>query len=210
MKKLTKITIVLGLLFSLGEVYGDSYAPSTPEAFTSPSGSYIVRMEASSKVKDAKFYWEFTTFRVFKYSNDSSIYAPVGRFDVKGHPLKIMINDAGTHIVTIDQNYGVGYGQIAAIYSMQGKLLKEWYLKDIYNVKNVFTRKGVPDFRRSTSSIYWRGDVGWNMDQRSIWIGAATTIEHKDGMMVVTYGKKFDSYIIDLDKLEMKRVPKKK
>jgi len=212
MKYLSQTTITLVLLISQAKLYGDSFLPSSPEAFTSPNGSYIVRIEASQKVKNAKFLWEFTTFRVFKYNKDSSLYVFVGKFDVKGHPLEVLINDAGSHIVTVDQKYaGRGYGQIAALYTLQGKQLKEWSLKNLFKVDSVFDEEGLPKFRRTASSIIWRSDVGWSYDQRSVWVGAPTTFELKeDGSFTIRHGKEFDSYLIGLDKVEMKRVPQKK
>ena len=208
MKKLRKITITLVFLFSTGAAFGDSYAPSTPEAYTSPNGSYVVRIDAAENLKNPRYFWKTTTFRVFKYNKITFDYSIVSQFDVKGHPLEVMINDAGTNIVTIDQQFGVGYGQIAAIYTLKGKQLKEWYLKDLYNVKNLFTHKGIPKFRRSTSSIYWRGDARWSSDQRSVRVGSPATFKYnkEDGSFTIRHGKEFDSYLIDLNNVEMTRV----
>ena len=198
------------LLLSLARVSGDSYAPSTPEAFSSPSGNYVVRIEAADSVQNAKYYWKNTEFNVFSYNKETEDYERVTKFDVEGHPLKLFINDAGTRIVTIDQNFGVGYGQIAAVYDFKGKRLAQWTLKDLFDVENLFDHWKLPNFRRSTSSIYWRGEAGWSFDQKTIWISAPATFEsHDDGSFTVTHPADMDSYEINLEKVEMKRVPAK-
>ncbi len=190
----------------------DSYAPSTPEAFLSPLGKYLVRIEAADSVENSRFYWKHTEFNVFSYNEKMETYERVTKFDVEGHPLLLFINDAGTHIVTIDQHFGVGYGQIAAVYDFEGKRLAQWTLKDLFKVEDLFDPRKLPDFKRSTSSIYWRGDAGWNRNQKTIWISAPTKFEsHDDGSYTVIHPADMDSYEIDLEKLQMSRVaPKNK
>jgi hypothetical protein len=203
-------TALVVLLLSMARGFGDSYAPSKPEAFSSPSGMHLVRIEAADSVENPKYYWKNTEFNVFSYNKETEDYERVTKFDVEGHPLRLFINDAGTRIVTIDQHFGVGYGQIAAIYDFDGKRLAQWELEDLFDVESPFDRRGLPNFRRSTSSIYWRGDVGWSFDQKTIWISAPTTFEsHDDGSYTVTHPADMDSYEINLERVEMKRVPAK-
>lgn len=199
------------LLLSPAWVFGDSYLPSKPEAFSSPSGNYVVRIEAADSVENAKYYWKNTEFNVFSYNKETEDYQRVTKFDVEGHPLRLFINDAGTRIVTIDQHFGVGSGQIAAVYDFEGKRLAQWTLKDLFDTRDLIDPRKPPKFRTSTSSIYWRGDVGWNHDQKAIWISAPTTFEsHDDGSFTVTHPADMDSYEINLEKVEMKRVPSKR
>lgn len=203
-------TVLVILLLSVTRAVGDSYAPSKPRVFSSPSGKHLVRIEAADSVEDAKYYWKNTEFNVFSYSKETEDYERVTKFDVEGHPLKLFINDAGTRIVTIDQSFGVGYGQIAAVYDFKGKRLAHWTLKDLFDVENLFDHRKLPNFRRSTSSIYWRGKAGWSYDHKTIWISAPTTFEsHDDGSFTVTHPADMDSYEINLEKLKMKRVPAK-
>lgn len=198
--------LVVPVLF-LAPALGDFYAPSTPEVFSSPSGKHLVRIEAADSVENAKYYWKHTEFNVFSYNPKKEEFERLTKFDVEGHPLRLFINDAGTRIVTIDQHFGVGYGQIAAIYDFNGKRLAQWKLTDLFDVESLFDRR---NFRRSTSSIYWRGDVGWSFDQKTIWISAPTRYEsHDDGSYTITHPADLDSYEINLEKVEMKRVPAK-
>jgi hypothetical protein len=204
-------TALVVLLLSLARAFGDSYAPSRPEAFSSPSGNYVVRIEAADSVENAKIYWKNTEFNVFSYNKETEDYERVNKFDVEGHPLRLFINDAGTRIVTIDQHFGVGYGQIAAVYDSEGKRLAQWTLADLFDFRDLFDPRKLPNFRRTTSSICWRGDAGWNYDQKTIWISAPTTVEsHDDGSFTVTHPADIDSYEINLEKVEMKRVPSKR
>ena len=185
----------------------DSFAPSTPEVFASPSGKYLVRIEAADSVKNPRFYWKQTQFNLFSYNDATETYDRVTKFDVEGHPLQLFINDAGTHIATIDEHFGVGYGQIAAIYNIEGKRLAQWTLADLFKA-DPLDLYAFPNFRRSTSSIYWRGDAGWSHDQKTIWISAPEKFEsHADGGVTVTHPAENDSYQIDLEKLQMSLVP---
>jgi hypothetical protein len=202
-------TLACVLLF-LMPVFGDSYAPSRPQVFSSPSGKYLVRIEAADSVENARFYWKSTEFNVFSYNEEKDGYERVSEFDVEGHPLELFINDAGTHIISIDQQFGTGYGQIAAVYDFKGKRLAQWTLKDLFNVENLFDSKKLPKFRQSTSSIQWRGDAGWDYEQKKIWISAPTTFESRnDGSFTVTHPVDMDSYEIDFVKLQMSRIPAK-
>jgi hypothetical protein len=206
-----RFTIAIVILLGFGtRAVADSYAPSTPEAFLSPSGKHLVRIEAADSVENPRFYWKHTEFNLFSYNDTTETYDRVTKFDVEGHPLLLFINDAGTHIVTIDQNFGVGYGQIAAIYDIKGKRLADWNLENLFKA-NPFDFRRFPNFRRSTSSIYWRGDAGWSHDQKTIWISPPTKVEsHDDGTFTVTHPVDIDSYEINLEKLQMSLVPSKK
>jgi hypothetical protein len=171
----------------------------------------LVRIEAADSVDNSRFYWKHTEFNVFSYNEKTEAYERVTKFDVEGHPLQLFINDAGTHIVTIDQQFGVGYGQIAAIYDFKGKRLAQWTLEDLFKVEDLFDPRKLPAFRRTTSSIHWSGDAGWNHNQKTIWISAPTKfVSHKDGSYTVTHPADMDSYEIDLERLQMSRIPPKK
>jgi hypothetical protein len=188
----------------------DSFAPSTPEVFVSPSGKHLVRIEAADSVKIPRFYWKQTEFNLFSYNDATETYDRVTKFNVEGHPLLLFINDAGTHIATIDEHCGVGYGQIAAIYNIEGKRLAQWTLVDLFKA-DPLDLHAFPNFRRSTSSIYWRGDAGWSHDQKTIWISSPAKFEsHADGSVTVTHPAEVDSYEIDLEKLQMSLVPSRK
>ena len=200
------IRVLLLLLAVCKTTFGDSFLPAEPGVFSSPAGKYLVRIEAADSVKDARGYWKQTEFNVFAYDEKTEAYQRLVKFNVEGHPLRLFVNDAGTHVVTIDQHFGVGYGQIAAIYSMDGKRLAEWKLTDFFGAQSLYDLRGpLRDFRRSTSSIYWRGDAGWNRDQKSIWIAAPKRIDREEDGSAVRLPD-LDSYVIDLDKIEMKRV----
>ena len=208
MQALHSIVALLILLVSGTRAIADSFAPSMPEAFPSPSGKYIVRIEAADSVENPRLYWKSTEFNVFSYNEKAETYDRVTKFDVEGHPLLLFVNDAGTHIITIDQNFGVGHGQIAAIYNFEGRRLAQWTLKDLFKVENLFDPRKPPNFRRSTSSIYWRDDARWNDDQKSIRISAPAKLKlHDDGSFTETHPADVDSYVIDLGNLEMRRVP---
>ncbi|HEY8961749.1 MAG TPA: hypothetical protein VIM57_06035 [Luteolibacter sp.] len=199
----------LGTLLITHISFADSFLPSTPEVFSSPSGKYVVRTQAAKSVEKPGGYWKHTEFSLFTYNDETGLLDLVRRFDVEGHPLKLFVNDAGSRIVTIDQHFGTGYGQIAAIYDFQGKRLAEWKLTDLFGEDDLLNTRS-SRFRETTSSIQWRGDAGWNHDQKGIWIGAPTRYEsNADGSYSIIHPANIDSYLIDLEKVEMKRVPPK-
>jgi len=200
----------VGMLSLARLAFADSYAPSTPQAFTSPAGMYVVRIQAAKSVEKPNGYWKHTEFSIFAYNAESDTFNRVNRFEVEGHPLELFVNDAGTRIVTIDQQFGTGHGQIAAIYDFQGKRLAEWKLTDLFPEQELFGPRS-SRFRETTSSIQWRGETAWSRDQKSIWIGAPTRFQsNADGSYSIIYPKDIDSYSIDLVKTKMKRVPPKR
>lgn len=172
----------------------------------SKSGKYLIRTEPSDTLDDSRFYWQKTELNLFSYNEKTETFDRVGKFDVKGHPLQIFINDAGTRIVSIDQHFGVGHRQIAAIYDFKGKRLKEWHLSDLFDIKKLLLADE-PNFGRSTSSIYWRGEARWSYDQKSILIAAPTRSHPFDDGTQKPRPSKLDSYKIILNPLEMKKVP---
>jgi hypothetical protein len=194
----------------LDHAKADSFLPSTPDAFTSPSGTCLVRMEAAKTVKDPRGYWVQTELSIFAYDKPSEDYRRTARFNIEGHPGLVFINDAGTHIITLDQRFGSGYGQIAAIYNPKGERLAQWTLGDLFKIDNHFHPKALPQFRRSTSSIYWRGEARWDSNQKSIHIGAPRQIEYReDGSYSISHSSEMETYTMDLEKLEMKIIPSK-
>jgi hypothetical protein len=197
------------LLLSLVRAFGDSYLPSKPEAFTFHSGKHLVRIEPADSVKDSTYFWKNTEFNIFSYNQETENYERVAKFDVEGHPLHLCINDAGTRIVTIDQHFSRGYGQIAVVYDFKGKRLAQWTLKDLFGDEDLFDRSKLPNFRRTTSMIFWRGSsVGWDHDQKTIWISPpSTSVVHEDGSITDIHPDNMDSYEINLEKFEMKRIP---
>lgn len=203
-----RFVVAIMILLACGtRLNADSYLPSRPEAFLSPSGKNLVRIEAADSVKNAQYYWKHTEFNVFSYNEKTENYERITKFDVEGHPLKLFINDAGTYIVTIDQQFGSGFGQIAAIYDLKGKRLAQWTLRDVLHVGNDINLRRLPNFRKSTSSIYWRGGAGWSLDQNTIQISQPPTSEtQQDRFFTITYPADIDSYEIDIKKLEMRLV----
>jgi hypothetical protein len=201
-------TFALIVCTSLAPVLADSFRPAKPETFSSPSGTHLVRMEAADSVEDSRGYWKQTEFNVFTYDEASESYRRAARFNVEGHPEIIFINDTGTHIVTLDQRFGSGYAQVAAIYNLKGERLAQWTLQDLFGTGNIFDLRSLPQFRRSTSSIYWRGDARWSHDQKGIWIDAPHKVEYReDGSYSIIHPSNMDTYSINPEKLEMKRVP---
>jgi hypothetical protein len=81
--------------------------------------------------------------------------------------------------------------------------MAQWDLEGVFKV-SPYDFRSFPRFVRSTSSIYWRGNAGWNYDQKSIWIAAPRgSLLNKNA----SHQANMNSYLIDLEKLEIKLVP---
>jgi len=186
------------------------YVPTVSRTFTSTNGEYILKTALPDKFKDTNpTIWKHTTCLIFKYDQKRLSYNLVSKSDVIGDPSNIFINNQGTRIVTIDQKGGYSKGQISAIYDTEGKLLKEWTLKEVFKVKSIFDDKRVTKFMSSSAGLRWRGRANWNYDNSSIRIDFPYIIDLDT--MILTQDLYADSYIIDINKLEMriKSKPKK-
>ena len=163
------LATVVAFVVLFAEIRGNSFVRSTPKVFSSPSGAFRVRKQPSKVLKNPRGRWEETEFIVYRLEADSQSYVEAARFTAKGHPREIFINDSGSHIVTLDQCFSGGWGpRIIIVYDTAGKLLKQWSLEDIYGFPDAYDPSKHPKFRMAGSSIRWRGDGSWSLDQTVI------------------------------------------
>lgn len=195
------ITFVM-LVACSGILNGDSLMPATPETISSPEGKFLLRKIPSEKSKNTKTIWLKTTLIVYQLDSVTQHYNELHRFDVKGQPSELFIDDSGSRIVTLDEWFGMGQGSnVVMIYDIEGKILRRWSLTDFYD-KSKFAK-----LRRSTSSIYWRGDVNWSHDQKTLKISnPGSLIRNNDKSYSISYDNEFPSFV--LNPFELKLLPK--
>jgi len=146
---------------------------------------------------------------IFQYEPKNISYKLVRKFDINGDPSEFFINNAGTRIVTIGQKGSFNKGQVAAVFDTTGSLLKEWTLKQVFNVKNIFDDERVMKFSTSSGGISWRGRAMWSHKKNCVRIDFPYHIDLDK--LVLTQHFDSDYYLIDVDKLEIiiKSQPKK-
>lgn len=178
--------------------------PATPETISSPEGKFLLRKIPSENSKNLRTIWLETTLIVYKLDSITQHYNELHRFAVKGHPGELFIDDSGSRIVTLDEYFGMGQGSnVVVVYDIKGRILRRWNLTDFYD-KSKFAK-----LRRSTSSIYWRGDVNWSDDQKTLNISnPSSLIRSDDKSYSISYENEFPSFI--LDPFELKLLPKVK
>jgi hypothetical protein len=89
---------------------------------------------------------------------------------------------------------------VVVVYNIEGKILRGWSLTDFYD-KKYFSK-----LRRSTSSIYWRGDVKWSDDQKYLNISnPSSLIKVDDQSYSISYDNEFP--IFTLDPFNLKLLP---
>jgi len=165
------LRILAGLLLLVGSspsANADSYAPPTPHTKSSPTGTFLVRTlpPVPGGKSDKR---PTTTAIVYRLNLENQSYREISRFELERYPAEILINDAGTRIVTFDSYPGMGHGDRAiAVMDGSGKDLKTWKLTDIH------PQARIDQMDRTVSSIFWRGRVSISPDD-SVFIPPPTT-----------------------------------
>lgn len=204
-----KISLVALLGFSVEAVTANSVMPPTPRVFSSPRGDRLVRIQASESLgKNTSHGWT-TRIVVFSYKDHGggdAVYERVVSFEVNGHPSVVIINDAGTRIVLIDQLYKQSHGEIARVYDHAGDRLASWTLKDFFLIEDQSGLGKYVEFRRTNSSAVWRGAVRLSESQNLLWILPPDHIKcKKEAYRTPSEDYLLRGFVIDLKKLEVRR-----
>ena len=89
--------------------------------------------------------------RAVFYELEGTTYSKKSEFPLVNpvSPVKALVSADGRHVVTFDNWYQVGYGDVVVIYRSNGTLVKKFGLEDL------FTKSDIQHFPRSVSSIWW-------------------------------------------------------
>jgi len=86
-------------------------------------------------------------------------------------PVEFFVTDGG-FLVTLDNWHNLGYGQVYALYSPIGMLIRTYELADL------FSKEEIERFEHSTSSTMWhKGPSYLQADQQSLYV----TVDEKGG-----------------------------
>lgn len=120
------------------------------------NGTYVVHITPGSSMGDVFGYsgrakGPYAVAEWYKY--DGKKYTMVSRTALLNPiaPQQIEVTEGG-NLVTLDNWHNKGIGAVLAIYSPDGKVVKEYTLLDLYSDRDV------KRIRTSTSSIHWRCD----------------------------------------------------
>ena len=137
----TGVIFISALLLAVSSCRADSKPPAMEAIGYSINGRFIVRL--ASKVQ------------VFMLDDEEKNYRLVSEFasDSGGAPLKALISDDGSYVVTLD-GFGMGRGNdVVVAYKRDGTKLKSWRLDEI------LTKEDFAAVPRSVSSDWWRQEA---------------------------------------------------
>lgn len=147
------ITALAFLCFSWS-VHADSWRAPRSLGKSSASGSYVVRVEPGTSKGDVIGYsgaskGPYAAAEWYRY--DGQGYALVHRATLLNPiaPVDIEITDGGI-LITLDNWHNRGLGVVLAIYAPDGRVVKQYTLRDLYSERNV------KRIRTTVSSIHWR------------------------------------------------------
>lgn len=137
----TGVICISALLLAACSCRADSKPPPTEAIGYSADGRFIVRL--ASKVQ------------VFTLDKEEKSYRLVSEFatDSGSAPLKALISDDGSYVVTLD-GFGMGRGNdVVVAYKRDGTKLKSWRLDEI------LTKEDFAAVPSSVSSDWWRQEA---------------------------------------------------
>jgi hypothetical protein len=140
---------------------GDDWAAATTLHRFSEDGTRFVRVVPGTSIGDTMGFASapkgpWAAAEIYERRPDGS-YALVARVTLRNPvaPVEVMISNSGA-MLTLDNWHNAGYGEVVAIYSAKGALVRSYRLEDLYGPGEV---EAVP---RSVSSRWWRdGPVGF-------------------------------------------------
>jgi hypothetical protein len=116
------------------------------------------------------------TAELYRRAPDRS-YRPTWTVDLVNPvaPVDVFLTDRG-YLVTLDNWHNMGYGQVLALYSPEGKPIRSYALRDLFSAAEI------ERFSRSVSSIWWRKQVAYvRSDQQSLYV----QLDEKGGELIV-------------------------
>lgn len=151
--------------------YGDSWASATPIVAASPDGERLVRIIPGDSIGDtlgfegvAKGAFARATF--FHHDGARNAYIATHEADLLNpvSPVDAFVNNAGI-LVTLDNWHNMGYGAVVVIYRVDGKVLKQYSLEDLY------TDERIREISLSVSSRWWRAqEIDPWINARELWL----------------------------------------
>ena len=157
---------IVCILFLVSALHAsaDSWALPTAQTVVSEKGHYIAKIipaDFKSKSPD-----KHAIARIYKYDEQSDTYIKYREQDLvnKMMPVYTLILD-NSQIITFDEWHSVGIGKnVIVVYGENGKFLKNFPLDRIaYKFE-------IKKFKRSVSSIYWRGNAHYVEYRHSVFI----------------------------------------
>ncbi|MEQ1545797.1 hypothetical protein [Methyloglobulus sp.] len=151
--------LIVFYLFTLSIIcYADKWTLPSEITATSPDAQYFIKVIPGNNYGKS---YSFEGAKINGYNAEASLYKVIGKskFRLKSKfflknpvaPVDIYVNNQGKTI-TLDNWSNLGYGAIWVIYQTDGKVIKEWGLKDLYSDAEI------DKIQRTVSSIWWRCD----------------------------------------------------
>ncbi|WP_233080965.1 hypothetical protein [Rheinheimera soli] len=145
-----KFIASLLLLFSF-ILDADSWLPPEPMAVLSADASILVRVEPGVLPnRDASNQPHFAKASFFRWDNQGN-YQPYQQLSLRNKvlPLLSYASNQG-ELITIDNWYNPGHGEVVVIYKADGSVLKSFGLSAFYS------KQQLEQLLRSVSSVQWR------------------------------------------------------
>jgi hypothetical protein len=145
-----KFIASLLLLFSF-ILDADSWLPPEPMAALSADASILVRIEPGVLPnRDASNKPHFAKASFFRWDHQGH-YQPYQQLSLqnKVSPLLMYVSNQG-ELITLDNWYNSGHGDVVVLYKTDGSVLKSFALSAFY------TRPQLEQLLRSVSSVQWR------------------------------------------------------
>lgn len=143
--------IALPLLLLHLPLHADSWLPPEPMAVLSSDASILVRVEPGVLPnRDASNQPHFAKASFFRWDNQGK-YQPYQQLSLRNKvsPLLIYASNQG-ELITVDNWYNPGHGEVVVIYKADGSVLKSFGLSAFYS------KQQLEQLLRSVSSVQWR------------------------------------------------------
>ena len=154
-RMISAVGVALCILLTPSAGRADSWPAARPFQVFSESGKYFIRIVPGESIGDTfgfagagkgKFavalYYALQADRSYKLLYEIQLQNPVA-------PVDLLLSDHG-YFITFDNWHNLGYGQVVAIYSPTGKLVRS------YELNQLFAAAYIEKIPTSVSSRHWR------------------------------------------------------
>jgi hypothetical protein len=148
----SRISLIVGLFFLISPpLLADKWAPPKPQIFASPWGNH------GFKVLKPEFgrASEGVLFRLDAEGKEQVVW----QARLINTPHRVLVDDDGQSVVTIDTYGRLGFAHSLVIYGEQGKLVRDFELEDLLTKEEIENKVS-----RSVSSRHWTDGADFKID----------------------------------------------
>lgn len=148
------LVLLVMLLAAVKAAIADDWPGATVKGVASQNAETIVRVIPGASIGDTYGFagaskGKFASAQWFRFrENRYELYQTTQLVNPVA-PIHVAVANDGT-VITLDNWHNVGFGDVVAIYSPDGKLRKKYRLGDLYSTATI------EKIDRSVSSIWWR------------------------------------------------------